>query len=118
MSAGTETGPTGVMPPTGMPLTNRADMCGKDDIILARPDEPHLWEALRYTELNPLSARFVSEAELWAWSSAASHCGAKSDDESLELEMWRSHWTATAWREYLGAGEMESRLAVIRQRTH
>ena len=32
--------------------------------------------------------------------------------------MWRSHWTDTAWREYLGAGEMESRLAVIRQRTH
>ena len=25
-------------------------------------DEPHLWEALRYTELNPLRARLVSEA--------------------------------------------------------
>jgi putative transposase len=82
------------------------------------PDEPHLWEALAYTELNPLRARLVSEAELWPWSSAASHCGARADDESLALEMWRSHWTATAWREYLGAGEMESRLAVIRQRTH
>jgi hypothetical protein len=32
--------------------------------------------------------------------------------------MRRSHWTAAAWREYLGAGEMESRLAVLRQRTH
>jgi hypothetical protein len=32
--------------------------------------------------------------------------------------MWRNHWTATTWREYLGTGEMESRLAVIRQRTH
>jgi putative transposase len=81
-------------------------------------DRTHLWEALRYTELNPLRARLVSEAELWRWSSAASHCGARADDESLTLEMWRSHWTVTAWREYLGAGEMESRLAVIRQRTH
>jgi hypothetical protein len=48
----------------------------------------------------------------------SSHCGARADDESLTLEMWRSHWTVTTWREYLGAGEMESRLAVIRQRTH
>jgi putative transposase len=81
-------------------------------------DQTHLWEALRYTELNLLRARLVSEAELWHWSSAASHCGARADDESLTLEMWRSHWTVTAWREYLGAGAMESRLAVIRQRTH
>jgi hypothetical protein len=48
----------------------------------------------------------------------ASHCGARADDESLELEMGRSHWTATTWRECLGAGEIESRLAAIRQRTH
>jgi REP element-mobilizing transposase RayT len=27
-------------------------------------DQTHLWEALRYTELNPLRARLVSEAEL------------------------------------------------------
>jgi putative transposase len=81
-------------------------------------DQTHLWEALRYTELNPLRARLVPEAELWPWSSAASHCGARPDDDFLTLEMWRSHWTATAWREYPGAGELESRLAVIRQRTH
>lgn len=37
-------------------------------------DEPHLWEALRYTELNPLRARLVLEPWSWAWSSAASHC--------------------------------------------
>jgi putative transposase len=81
-------------------------------------DETHLWEALRYTELNPLRARLVSEAEQWPWSSAGSHCGARPDDKTLALEMWGKRWTGTAWREYLGAGEMESRLAVIRQRTH
>ena len=75
-------------------------------------------QALRYTKLNPLRARLVSAAELWPWSSAASHCGTRANDGSLALEMWRSHWTATAWLEYLGAAEMESRLAVIRQRTH
>jgi putative transposase len=81
-------------------------------------DEPHLWEALRYTELNPLRAGLVAEAESWPWSSAASHCGTEPADDSLALEMWRSHWTPSEWRNYLAAGESESRLAVIRQRTH
>ena len=81
-------------------------------------DEPHLWEALRYTELNPLRAGLVAEAESWPWSSAASHCGTEPADDSLALEMWRSHWTPSEWRNYLAAGESESRLAVIRRRTH
>src|SRR6202021_2503713 len=81
-------------------------------------DEPHLWEALRYTELNPLRARLVAKPESWSWSSAASHCGTKAGDEWLCLERWRPHWSAPSWRECLAAGEMESQLAAIRQRTH
>ena len=81
-------------------------------------DQTHLWEALRYTELNPLRARLVSEPELWPWSSAAIHCGTYEHDAFLALDAWRRHWTVTAWREYLGEGEIESKLAVIRQRTH
>ena len=72
----------------------------------------------RYTELNPVRARLVSEAELWAWSSAASHCTANERDEFLTLDAWGRHWTAGTWREYLAEGELESKLAVIRQRTH
>jgi putative transposase len=30
-------------------------------------DEPHLWEALRYTELNPVRACLVNRAEGWDW---------------------------------------------------
>src|ERR1700691_1360548 len=81
-------------------------------------DEPHVWEALRYTELNPLRAGLVPKAESWPWSSAGSHCGTEPADASLALEMWRSRWTSSDWRNYLAAGELESRLAVIRQRTH
>jgi putative transposase len=81
-------------------------------------DQSHLWEALRYTELNPVRAGLVLEAELWPWSSAACHCGAKEQDESLTMEPWRSHWTRATWREYLSAGETEAKLAIIRQRTH
>jgi putative transposase len=36
-------------------------------------DSPHLWAALRYTELNPVRAGLVTEAEAWQWSSAAAH---------------------------------------------
>jgi len=73
---------------------------------------------LRYTELNPLRARLVSEPELWPWSSAAIHCGSNQHDAFLTLDAWRRRWTVTTWREYLGEGELESKLAVIRQRTH
>ena len=49
-------------------------------------DRPHLWEALRYTELNPVRAGLVAEAEAWIWSSAAVHCGAATADE---MDGWR-----------------------------
>ena len=61
-------------------------------------DEAHLWEALRSTELNPLRAQLVAAPDLWRWSSAAIHCGARTDDEYLALEIWRNRWTAQAWR--------------------
>ena len=64
-------------------------------------DEPHLWEALRYTELNPLRACLVAKPESWSWSSAASHCGTKAAEECLFLEPWHPRWTASSWREHL-----------------
>ena len=45
-------------------------------------------------------------------------CGTQPADDWLALEMWRSQWTPSEWRNYLAVGELESRLAVIRQRTH
>jgi putative transposase len=38
-------------------------------------DGAHLWEALRYTELNPVRAQLVTDAPAWIWSGAAAHCG-------------------------------------------
>ncbi len=88
---------------------------GREDTT---PAQSHLWEALRYTELNPMRAGLVLEAELWPWSSAACHCATKEQDDSLTLETWRKQWTHKPWREYPRAGKTEARLAVIRQRTH
>jgi putative transposase len=81
-------------------------------------DEPHLWEALRYTELNPVRAAMVETAERWGWSSAAAHCGRSPEDGWLAMERWRRRWPDGSWREYLDSGERESELVVIRRNTH
>ena len=48
-------------------------------------DDSHLWEALRYTELNPVRAFLVTSAKDWPWSSAAAHCGNRADRPMVEL---------------------------------
>jgi putative transposase len=81
-------------------------------------DEPHLWEALRYTELNPVRASLVTRAECWNWSSAAAHCGADGTEAWLAMPLWRARWSAIDWRMYLDAGVTESQLAAIRRSTY
>jgi putative transposase len=81
-------------------------------------DENHLWEALRYTELNPVRASLVAESASWVWSSAAAHCAAVSDSECLAMELWQSQWNAASWRAFLEVKENGSELAAIRLSTH
>jgi putative transposase len=51
------------------------------------PDEAHVWEALRYTELNPIRAGMVSEPTSWMWFSAATHCSGASAPAWLAMEL-------------------------------
>src|ERR1700722_19029729 len=81
-------------------------------------DEPHLWEALRYSELNPVRAGLVAESESWIWSSAAVHCAAEPDPGWLSLGLWKNHWSAQSWKAFLRAKEEESALTAIRVSTH
>jgi putative transposase len=81
-------------------------------------DEPHLWQALRYVELNPVRAGMVKVAEQWRWSSAAAHCGTSGAGEMLETERWRKRWTVAAWRQFLADGESPADLSALRQSTH
>src|SRR3984957_7738106 len=67
-------------------------------------DEPHLWEALRYTELNPVRASLVARAECWDSSSAAIHCGANPPETWLAMNLWRARWSAASWQAYLDEG--------------
>jgi putative transposase len=81
-------------------------------------DRPHLWEALRYTELNPIRAGLVAKAELWTWSSAAIHCGVTEPDGFLTMEPWKERWDVSRWKAYLLAGQTESEILSVRQSTH
>jgi putative transposase len=81
-------------------------------------DSAHLWEALRYAELNPVRAGLVAHAELWKWSSAAAHCGKGEADACLDMETWRQYWSVATWQAFLNEGETESDLAALRQCTH
>jgi len=80
--------------------------------------ETHLWEALRYVEMNPVRAGMVAAAEHWRWSSAAAHCGSGAADNWLEMERLRKRWTVAEWRDHLVAGESPAGIAALRQYTH
>ena len=85
-------------------------------------DESHVWEALRYTELNPVRAGMVTAAEQWPWSSAGAHAGLAqagvSQDPLLAMELWRTRWTVSEWCEYLAAGASPTVVASLRRATH
>lgn len=81
-------------------------------------DEKHLWEALRYVELNPVRAGMVDNPERWPWSSAAAHCGFASPDQILEMERWSKRWSADEWRCYLAEAESPTEITALRRLTH
>lgn len=81
-------------------------------------DDKHLWEALRYVELNPVRAGMVESPQRWPWSSAAAHCGFASPDPILEMERWSKRWNAGEWRIYLAEAESPTELAALRRLTH
>ena len=81
-------------------------------------DEPHLWKALRYVELNPVRAKMVEATDTWRWSSAAAHCGLTDPDPILEMERWQKRWTAGAWSQFLADGESATEMRELRHSTH
>ena len=54
-------------------------------------DQTHLWEALRYAELNPIRAGLVAGA-CWRWSSALARCHRETDNGLLTMVPWQDHW--------------------------
>lgn len=81
-------------------------------------DEPHLWAALRYAELNPVRAAMVTSAAQWPWSSAAAHCGPAPSDGFLDVERWRRRWTPAEWHQFLLEGNASAEDNALRRCTH
>jgi putative transposase len=78
-------------------------------------DSSHLWNGVRYVERNPVRAGIVARAEDFRWSSAAPHCGLRTDKVlSNDLPLLEE---ISNWSEWLSGQEKEESLRFIRERT-
>lgn len=79
-------------------------------------DEAYLWAAVRYVERNPVRAGMASRAEHYRWSSAAAHCGKRSDG----LLNPESHWSKQfsemdGWSAWLAEGDETEETQMLRR---
>lgn len=72
--------------------------------------DAHLWSALRYIELNPVTAGLVAAPEDWPWSSAPAHLTG-SDDPLIRAN--RKPDFGQDWASYLADGIPEDDVAVV-----
>ena len=73
--------------------------------------DPHLWEAIRYVELNPVRAGLAEDATEWRWSSAPTHVLGTDEWSLTDLAWWRERWNGGSWKQVLEAGFREAALA-------
>lgn len=77
-------------------------------------DEPHLFAAVRYTELNPVRAGLCTRPEGWRWSSARAHLNAE-DDKLVKVTPMLER--ISRWDDYLASGDSDGRWVDIRRHT-
>jgi putative transposase len=78
-------------------------------------DEPHLWAAVRYVELNPVRAQLVREATDYPWSSARVHAGLQADSLLDPERPFPGH--IGDWAAWLKAGLEEQTAERLRANT-
>lgn len=79
-------------------------------------DEQYLWAAIRYVERNPVRAKMVRKAENYAWSSAAGHCGLRTDTLLNESSAWLKQYEGEGeWSAWLAEGEQPAQLDILRR---
>ena len=74
-------------------------------------DDQHLYEAVRYVELNPVRAGIVKSAERYPWSSAAYHLAKRKDDCLVTAGPPLVY--VDDWATYLGEGTGEAMVKVL-----
>jgi REP-associated tyrosine transposase len=70
-------------------------------------DEHHLVAAVRYVELNPVTAGLCRQAEDWPWSSSRAHLAGHDDALVSVMPMLQR---MSNWRTYLRSSGSESTL--------
>ena len=71
---------------------------------------------MRYVERNPVRAKMVRKAENYRWSSAAAHCGLRTDPVLTRKLSWRRQFESLGdWSAWLAEGDEPDQLAVIRR---
>ena len=79
-------------------------------------DDSFAWAAIRYVERNPVRAGMIGQAENYPWSSAAAHCGLRSDPVLSVNGTWkRKIEAATNWSEWLTGEDDTLNLDVLRR---
>ena len=75
-------------------------------------DESHLLAAVRYIEMNPVTAKICFTPETWQWSSTRAHLDGRDDGVVTVAPMLGM---VANWRDYLGAPSNDSELAVLHE---
>jgi putative transposase len=81
----------------------------------------HLWQAVRYVELNPVRAGMVAQPEHYRWSSAAAHLAGPESairGPSLDWDLWREAGGMAGWRELLGQPVTLNEVVELRRCTY
>tara|TARA_R110001592_G_C12941961_1_gene730484 strand:- start:357 stop:680 length:324 start_codon:yes stop_codon:yes gene_type:complete len=64
-------------------------------------DDSHTLNAIAYVELNPVRAGMIDLPWDYTWSSCRAHCEICVADDLLNLDRWRSQFSADYWRDHL-----------------
>jgi putative transposase len=80
-------------------------------------DEPHLWAAMKYVELNPVRAGLVTRPEDYPWSSAPAHILAVPDPMLSGALSPGAPQPGREWRDWLEPGVEEATIRLLRLRT-
>jgi putative transposase len=79
-------------------------------------DDAYLWATVRYVERNPVRAGMVRRAEDYRWSSAAAHCGLRTDLLLASATAWaRGFLAAQDWSAWLAEGDEDEELSTVRR---
>ena len=79
-------------------------------------DDAYTWAAIRYVERNPVRAGMVECAEDFSWSSAAPHCGLKTDPVLTRSKAWIAKFEDVGdWATWLAEADEPAKLECLRQ---